>query len=219
MLKAYHLAKTYRHPIEPVSVFKNLSIEITKGESVAIVGESGRGKTTLLYSLSGLDHLDQGEIWVNGIRIDELPEQSLSLFRSKYFGFVFQHHFLLNDLTAFENALIPLRISKSMTKEKIEYVRYLFDHLNIGHRIHHRPEEMSGGECQRVAIIRALSNNPLIIFADEPTGSLDTKNAHYLEELLFTVLKEQQTTLLISTHNERLASHCNRIESIDQLEQ
>ncbi|MGL4388718.1 MAG: ABC transporter ATP-binding protein [Brevinema sp.] len=219
MLKAINLAKTYPHPIEPVSVFHNLSLNINKGQSFAIIGESGRGKTTLLYSLSGLDYIDSGEIWINEKRIDNLSEKKLSLFRSAHFGFVFQHHFLLNDLTALENALLPLRINNSITQEKIDYIKYLFERLNLAHRMHHQPEEMSGGECQRTAIIRALANKPLVIFADEPTGSLDSKNAHILEELLFELIKDHQTTLLISTHNERLAKYCDCIESIDQLEQ
>ncbi|MGL4394108.1 MAG: ABC transporter ATP-binding protein [Brevinema sp.] len=219
MLEAKNLSKIYLHPIEPVRVFNNLSLKVEKGQSLAIVGESGRGKTTLLYSLSGLDRLDGGEIWINSERIDHLSETKLSRFRSAHFGFVFQHHFLLNDLTALENALLPLRITNSITQEKIDYVEHLFERLNLAHRLHHQPEEMSGGECQRASVIRALANKPLVIFADEPTGSLDSNNAHLLEELLFELIKEYQTTLIISTHNERLAKYCDRMETIDRLEQ
>lgn len=219
MLSAKNISKTYPHPIESVRVLTNLSLEAKAGESIAIVGESGRGKTTLLYLLSGLDRIDQGEIFIQNTRIDNISEKELSCFRSKYFGFIFQHHFLMNDLTAFDNAIMPLRINNKLSKETKQYAEHLFEELNLSHRMHHHPEEMSGGECQRTAVIRALVNNPLMIFADEPTGSLDSENAHKLEEILFDILKKHNSTLIISTHNQRLATYCSRKVSIDELEQ
>ena len=214
-----NLSKSYDSPQGTVPVLANIFLDVNQGESIAIVGESGRGKTTLLYLLSGLDQADTGSILINGYHIDQLDETELALFRANNFGFVFQHHFLLNDLDALDNTLLPLRISKKFTEESMQEILELFHYFGLEKRLHHFPDELSGGEKQRISLIRALATKPLIIFADEPTGSLDKENAKLLEELLFELTKKQNTTLILSTHNTNLAQKCDKIYSIDDLEQ
>ncbi len=208
MIEVKNISKSFGD----ISILNNINFTIEEGESFAIIGESGRGKTTLLYLLSGLDYADSGSITILGEDITKLNEESSSLFRAKHFGFVFQHHFLLNDLDALENALLPLRVTKSLhLKDK---VLELFEFFGLQDRLHHFPDELSGGEKQRVAFIRALANDPAIIFADEPTGSLDKENADRLQELLLSKSK----TLILSTHNLDFAKQCNRCCTIDELE-
>ena len=214
-----NLSKSYDSPQGTVPVLANIFLDVNQGESIAIVGESGRGKTTLLYLLSGLDQADTGSILINSYHIDQLDETELALFRANNFGFVFQHHFLLNDLDALDNTLLPLRIAKKFTKESMQEILELFHYFGLEKRLHHFPDELSGGEKQRISLIRALATKPLIIFADEPTGSLDKENAKLLEELLFELTKKQNTTLILSTHNTNLAQKCDKIYSIDDLEQ
>ena len=214
-----NLSKSYDSPQGTVPVLANVFLDVNQGESIAIVGESGRGKTTLLYLLSGLDQADTGSILINDYHIDQLDETELALFRASNFGFVFQHHFLLNDLDALDNTLLPLRISKKFTEESTQEILELFHYFGLEKRLHHFPDELSGGEKQRISLIRALATKPLIIFADEPTGSLDKENAKLLEELLFELTKKQNTTLILSTHNTNLAQKCDKIYSIDDLEQ
>ncbi len=214
-----NLSKSYDSPQGTVPVLANVFLDVNQGESIAIVGESGRGKTTLLYLLSGLDQADTGSILINDYHIDQLDETELALFRASNFGFVFQHHFLLNDLDALDNTLLPLRISKKFTEESMQEILDLFHYFGLEKRLHHFPDELSGGEKQRISLIRALATKPLIIFADEPTGSLDKENAKLLEELLFELTKKQNTTLILSTHNTNLAQKCDKIYSIDDLEQ
>ena len=214
-----NLSKSYDSPQGTVPVLANIFLEVNQGESIAIVGESGRGKTTLLYLLSGLDQADTGNILINNHHIDQLNETELALFRAINFGFVFQHHFLLNDLDALDNTLLPLRIAKKFTEESTNEILELFHYFGLEKRLHHFPDELSGGEKQRISLIRALATKPLIIFADEPTGSLDKENSRLLEELLFELTKKQNTTLILSTHNINLAQKCDKIYSIDDLEQ
>ena len=213
-----NLSKSYDSPQGTVPVLANIFLDVNQGESISIVGESGRGKTTLLYLLSGLDQADTGSILINDYHIDQLDETELALFRASNFGFVFQHHFLLNDLDALDNTLLPLRISKKFTEESTQEILELFHYFGLEKRLHHFPDELSGGEKQRISLIRALATKPLIIFADEPTGSLDKENAKLLEELLFELTKKQNTTLILSTHNTNLAQKCDKIYSIDDLE-
>ncbi|MGL4366815.1 MAG: ABC transporter ATP-binding protein [Brevinemataceae bacterium] len=221
IISARNISKSYHHPQGnlKVKVLENLSFDAAQGESFALVGESGSGKTTLLYLLSGLDKPNQGEITIQNTKIENLSENELSLLRAEKFGFVFQHHFLLNDLDALENALLPLRINNKMTEDAVEQTKYLFERLGIQDRMNHEPKEMSGGECQRVAVIRALVNKPLIVFADEPTGSLDRGNAEILENILFDLTQTHSATLILSTHNQNLARKCTRHSTIEELEQ
>ncbi len=218
IIMATSLSKIYEHPQSSVSVFSNLNLNIPQGKSLAITGESGRGKTTLLYLLSGLEQASAGEVLIQGQDIQALSEEKLAHFRATYFGFVFQHHFLLNDLNALDNTLLPLRITKSLTKTTLEETKELFEYLKMGHRMNHRPDELSGGEKQRLAIIRALVHKPLVIFADEPTGFLDKENALNIEDLLFDIIKKQNATLILSTHNQKFAQKCDLQYTIDDLE-
>lgn len=219
MIYASNLSKLYSHQQGDITVFSHLSFSASQGESITITGESGRGKTTLLYLLSGLDQATTGDVFIDNHCITNMDETEKADFRAKFLGFVFQHHFLLKDLSAFENALLPLRIINKLNTQTITEVQELFDYFGLKDRMNHFPEELSGGEKQRIAVIRALSHKPLIVFADEPTGSLDQDNAYKLEELLFHKTKEQKMTLILSTHNKTLAQRCNKIYTIDELEQ
>lgn len=217
IISAHGLTKIYKYPSGDITVLKDTEFHAFKKESIAITGESGRGKTTLLYLLAGLDSIDSGSIEINGTRIDALSERKMAVFRSEEIGFIFQHHFLLSDLDALSNALLPLRITKQLTLTALERIKTLFEKLGIAQRMTHKPHELSGGERQRVAVIRALANNPSIIFADEPTGSLDKENALHLEEILFDLVHEQGKTLIVSTHSSRLAERSGRIIRIEDI--
>lgn len=217
IILAKNIIKNYYHQGN-ISVLKNVNLSVKQGISLAIKGESGRGKTTLLYLLSGLDRPTSGQIFIQNQRIDNLSEKELSRFRANTFGFIFQHHFLLNDLSALENALLPLRITNKLSPQKIQQTKDYFEYLGIAHRLTHEPKRLSGGECQKVAVIRALVHEPLIVFADEPTGSLDQQSAIQLEQLLFDLVEEKKMTLVISTHNQHIAKHCQISVTIDSLE-
>ncbi len=208
MIEVKNISKSFGD----ISVLNNINFTINEGQSFAIIGESGRGKTSLLYLLSGLDNADSGSITIFGEDITKFDEKQSSIFRAKHFGFIFQHHFLLNDLDALENALLPLRVTDSLHKK--DEVLELFEYFGLQDRLSHFPDELSGGEKQRVAFIRALANNPDIVFADEPTGSLDKKNADKLQELLLSKSK----TLVVSTHNLDFAKQCDCCYTIDELE-
>ncbi len=208
MIEVKNISKSFGD----ISVLNNINFTIDEGQSFAIIGESGRGKTSLLYLLSGLDNADSGSITIFGEDITKFDEKKSSIFRAKHFGFIFQHHFLLNDLDALENALLPLRVTNSLHKKN--EVLELFEYFGLQDRLSHFPDELSGGEKQRVAFIRALANNPDIVFADEPTGSLDKKNADKLQELLLSKSK----TLILSTHNLDFAKQCDCCYTIDELE-
>lgn len=217
IISACGLTKIYKHPSGNVTVLKDAAFHMFKKESVAITGESGRGKTTLLYLLAGLDSADAGTIELNGTRIDTLSESQMAIFRSEEIGFIFQHHFLLPDLDSLSNALLPLRITRRLTETATDRIKNLFKNLGLEHRMSHKPDELSGGERQRVAVIRALANNPSIIFADEPTGSLDKENALHLESILFDLVQKYGKTLVISTHSGRLAERSERIVRIEDI--
>lgn len=206
------ISKVYKTQVDEVSVLENLSISIGAGRAVAIMGESGRGKTTLLNILSGLDRPSSGEVFFNDERIDDLDESGLSEFRNQNVGFIFQHHYLLNDFNALENVLIPVRILKeTATDEDTERAKSLLNEVGLGSRITHYPDQLSGGERQRVAIVRALINEPTVIFADEPTGSLDRKNSGNVEEIMWRLKDEFKKTLVIATHNHDIAAKCDEI--------
>ncbi|MGC8770387.1 MAG: ABC transporter ATP-binding protein [Brevinematia bacterium] len=212
IIKAININKTYKTIVDEVCVFENINISIKKGEAVAVVGESGRGKTTLLNILSGLDKPTEGEVIFNDIRIDNLSEEEISDFRNKNIGFIFQHHYLLNDFNALENVLIPFKIRENKTDKVIlNYAKELLEMVGLKDRIYHYPDQLSGGERQRVAVARAIIHKPLVIFADEPTGSLDRKNAENVEKILWDLKKEFNITLVVATHSKEIASMCDRI--------
>ena len=206
MIKAEAIFKSYGE----LPVLKGVSLHINKGELISIVGASGAGKTTLLHILGTLDRLDLGTLEMNGSVISKLSEKKLAAFRNKNIGFVFQFHHLLPEFTALENVCIPGFIAGT-SKTKVETrAQELLSFLGLSERIHHKPGDLSGGEQQRVAVARALINNPAVILADEPSGNLDSATAKDLHQLFFKLRKEFDQTFVIVTHNEELANMADR---------
>jgi len=192
-------------------VLKGVNVDIAKGEIVSIAGPSGSGKSTLLHILGTLDIPDKGEVFLQGKRVNELKGKLLASFRNNNIGFVFQFHHLLPEFTALENVCIPAWIAGRKKRETEERAKELLNTLGVGERLEHKPNALSGGEQQRVAVARALINNPAIIFADEPTGNLDSANARELHQLFFDLRNQFRQTFLIVTHNEELAQMSDRI--------
>lgn len=207
MLSGKNITKNYG----PLQVLKGVDISIEKGEIVSIVGSSGAGKSTLLHILGTLDKPDKGEIFLNNQRIDKLNGKALASFRNKNIGFIFQFHHLLPEFTALENVCIPGWIAGRNKKETIARATELLVSLGLQDRLENKPHQLSGGEQQRVAVARALINNPAIVMADEPTGNLDSENAHDLHRLFIELRNKYQQTFLIVTHNEELAQMGDRI--------
>lgn len=193
-----------------VPVLKGVSLELAKGELVSIVGPSGAGKSTLLYIVSSLEKADKGQIFFKGMAIDQLNNQQLAQFRNTHIGFVFQFHHLLPEFTAIENIAIPGWIGKQDKKIVAKKALELLDFLGLADKKDKKPHQLSGGEQQRIAVARALINQPAIIFADEPTGNLDSENAHAMHELFLRLKKELNQSFLIVTHNEALAALSDR---------
>jgi len=210
ILKGKQLKKSYGD----LNVLKGIDIEIEKGEIVSIVGASGAGKSTLLHILGTLDNADEGELFIKEQNVISLNSNQVARFRNLNIGFVFQFHNLLPEFTALENVCIPGYIGKRNTKEVEEKSLQLLELLGIADRKNNKPSELSGGEQQRAAVARALINNPEIVFADEPSGNLDSKNANELHELFFKLRKELNQTFVIVTHNEHLAQMADRILEI-----
>ena len=194
-----------------VEVLKGVDIDIKKGEVASIVGPSGSGKSTLLHILGTLDKADMGTVNMNGSEINLLKGKALASFRNKHIGFVFQFHHLLPEFNALENVCIPGWLAGRRKNEVKEKAAELLRILGLSHRMDNKPNEMSGGEQQRVAVARALINNPDIIFADEPTGNLDSANAKELHQLFFELRDKMNQTFLIVTHNEELAKLSDRV--------
>ncbi len=207
MLIAKNIYKNYG----ALPVLKGVDIEITKGEIVSIAGSSGAGKSTLLHILGTLDSADKGEIFLDNERIDKLKGKKLASFRNTHIGFVFQFHHLLPEFTALENVCIPGWIAGRKRKEVMERAEELLNIFGLKDRGEHKPNELSGGEQQRVAVARALINNPSIVMADEPTGNLDSSNAKELHHLFIDLRQKFNQTFLIVTHNEELAQMSDRI--------
>lgn len=207
MLVAKNICKNYGS----LSVLKGVDIEIKKGEIVSIAGSSGAGKSTLLHILGTLDSADRGQIFLENEKVDNLKGKKLAAFRNTHIGFVFQFHHLLPEFTALENVCIPGWIAGRKKKEVTERASTLLQILGLKERGEHKPNELSGGEQQRVAVARALINNPSIIMADEPTGNLDSANAKELHNLFIDLRHRFQQTFLIVTHNEELAQMSDRI--------
>ena len=206
MLVAKDIQKAYGE----LPILKGVNLEVGKGEIVSIVGSSGAGKTTLLQILGTLDKPDSGILEIGGINPFKLSQKELSNFRNTSLGFIFQFHQLLPEFTAIENAILPALIGGKSKKEAEQLALPLLERLGIESRKTHKPSELSGGEQQRVAVCRALINNPKVIFADEPSGNLDTKNAKELHELFFQLRNEFNQTFVIVTHNEELAQMADR---------
>jgi lipoprotein-releasing system ATP-binding protein len=204
------LAKDIHKNYGQLSVLKGVDLTLNKGEIVSIVGPSGSGKSTLLHILGTLDRADKGAITINGQQVNGLNDKQLAGFRNKHIGFVFQFHHLLPEFTAIENVCIPGWINGRGKKEVAERAKQLLQSLGLGGRLENKPSALSGGEQQRVAVARALINDPQIIFADEPTGNLDSANARELHQLFFDLREKYNQTFLIVTHNEELAQMSDR---------
>lgn len=207
MIKAKNIHKSF----DTLEVLKGVDIEVHKGEIVSIVGPSGAGKTTLLQILGTLDRPDNGEIEVDGINFSQLSERELALFRNRHIGFIFQFHQLLPEFTALENVMIPALIAGTDAKTASRKSKELIDFLGLTNRLGHKPAELSGGEKQRIAVARALINQPSLILADEPSGSLDSKNRDELHRLLFDLRDKFGLTLVIVTHDKELALLSDRV--------
>ena len=188
-----------------LQVLKGIDLKIEKGEIVSIVGPSGAGKTTLLQIMCTLDKPDSGMVVINGTDVTKLKDRDISRFRNQHLGFVFQFHQLLPEFTALENVMIPALIDNRSQKETKERAKELLDFLGLSDRAEHKPNELSGGEKQRVAVARALMNKPSVILADEPSGSLDSKNKAELHQLFFDLRDQLGQTFVIVTHDEALA--------------
>jgi len=206
MLEAKNIHKSYND----LRVLKGIDLVINKGEIVSIVGASGAGKSTLLHILGTLDKPDEGALTVNGTSLHDISDNELAFFRNSNIGFIFQFHNLLPEFTALENVCIPGYIGRKPQREVEKRAKELLDMLGLSNRIDHKPSEMSGGEQQRTAVARALINSPLIVFADEPSGNLDSHNAEELHKLFFHLRKEFNQTFVIVTHNEVLAADTDR---------
>jgi lipoprotein-releasing system ATP-binding protein len=206
ILKAEHISKKYGD----LEVLKDISLSVESGEIISIVGASGAGKTTLLQILGTLEQPDSGVYELNGVAPFKFNSRQLSAFRNTEIGFIFQFHQLLPEFSALENAILPALIKGVAKKEAEDRAKELFDFLNLANRDHHKPSELSGGEQQRVAVARALMNSPKVIFADEPSGNLDTKNSKELHQLFFDLREKFGQTFVIVTHNEELANISDR---------
>ena len=206
MIKATNIQKRYGE----LEVLKGVSLEISEGEIVSIVGASGAGKSTLLHIIGTLDKPDSGTLSIKGIETGKLKDKQLSDFRNKAIGFVFQFHHLLPEFTALENVCIPAFIAGKSQSEAEEKAKELLQFLGLSERINHKPSELSGGEQQRVAVARALVNQPAVVLADEPSGNLDSQSAKDLHQMFFDLREKFNQTFVIITHNNELANMADR---------
>lgn len=211
MIKALSLHRSYSVGKKQVEVLHGLDLHIRRGEKVFLCGPSGAGKTTLMYTLAGLEAPQTGNVWIDGQDIYAMSLRQRALFRNKTMGFIFQNYMLMPELTALENASLATAVSG---EEATERVSRLLERVGLGHRLDHLPNELSGGEQQRVAIARALAHDPAVIFADEPTGNLDSRNGGQILDLLFELAEESGKTLVIVTHDAEIARRGDRILTI-----
>lgn len=208
MIRLSNVSKTVMSGPEKLTILHPMDLYIPRGQFVSIVGPSGSGKSTLLGLIAGLDSPTTGEIFLDGVNITRLDEDSLAELRGKKIGFIFQSFHLIPSLTAYENVLVPMEIAR--VRDAARRARQLLEAVGLSDRAHHYPWQLSGGEQQRVAIARAFSNDPAILLADEPTGNLDLKNGLHVFELLLELNRERGTTLVLVTHNEMLANRADR---------
>lgn len=211
ILQAIHLGKTVNTPSEELVLLRDINFAVNAGDSVAIVGTSGSGKSTLLGLLAGLDAPSSGDIQFDGRSLLALNEEEKAVLRAEKVGFVFQNFQLLPSLTALENVMLPLELRQADTHAQcLQQACDFLARVGLSQRLHHYPRTLSGGEQQRVAIARAFAGQPAVLFADEPTGNLDSKTAHQIADLLFALNHDSGTTLILVTHDERLAARCHQ---------
>ncbi len=201
LVELENVEKSYKTGGEALAVLRGISLEVEEGKVVSITGESGSGKSTLLNVIGGLDRPDGGTVTVGGRRVDVLSEEEITRYRSRAIGFVFQFHYLLRDFTALENVSLPAVIAGETRRAARERAAALLDEVKLSERMDHLPSELSGGERQRVAVARALVNRPLLVLADEPTGNLDEDNSRLVQDLLFRVVRDHGSTLVLVTHD------------------
>ena len=209
LVRVCDIVKQYISGEETLHVLKGLSFEIGRGISAAISGQSGSGKSTLLNILGGIEKADGGRVLVDGSEISGLPEKSLSVYRSRQVGFIFQFHYLLKDFTALENVMLPAYIAGMKKKDALEQARSLLSDVKLDDRRGHYPSQLSGGERQRVAVARSMINDPALILADEPTGNLDPDNSAAVAELLYAGAEKHGKTLIVVTHDETVAERAS----------
>lgn len=207
MIEIRNINKSYGS----LHVLRDISVDINQGEVVSIVGPSGAGKTTLLQMIGTLDRPDSGSIIYDGVDVLSMKGRNLAHFRNRNIGFVFQFHQLLPEFTALENVALPAMLGGTKQSEALKHAAELLQFLGLGERMNHKPAQLSGGESQRVAVARALINNPHVILADEPSGSLDTQNKQELHDLFFRLRDEMNQTFVIVTHDESLAKQADRV--------
>ncbi len=211
LLSASDVQKSFRIGRTALQVLRGVDVSISAGEFVALCGASGSGKTTLLHLLGGLDEPDRGSIRVGEIDLARMSRQTVARFRNKEIGFVFQAYHLLPELDALENVALPARMARRPVAEAEVRAKKLLARVGLAQRMEHRPNELSGGEQQRVAIARALINEPRLVLADEPTGNLDSATGEEIISLLADLHKEQEVTLIVATHDEKVAAHAERV--------
>jgi lipoprotein-releasing system ATP-binding protein len=205
IIRAVKLVKNYQSGTEILNILKDLDFEVPPGRTVAVMGKSGCGKSTLLNILGGLDRCDSGTVEVAGLEVSNLSEKDLTAYRSRRVGFIFQFHYLLRDFTAQENVMLPAYIGGMKKKEALEKAGALLDDLGLSERRNHFPSQLSGGERQKVAVARSMINDPDLILADEPTGSLDPQNSVSVTELLYSAAESRNKSLVVVTHDEKVA--------------
>ncbi|MFI3244098.1 MAG: ABC transporter ATP-binding protein [Akkermansia sp.] len=211
MIVAQNLHRSYTIGHNTIEVLHGLSLNVQRGEKVFLCGPSGAGKTTLMYTLAGLEEPQQGKVLIDGQDIYALGQRKRALLRNKMMGFIFQNYMLMPELTALENASLATAIAGVEATERVEA---LLERVGLGSRMNHLPNELSGGEQQRVAIARALAHQPSLLFADEPTGNLDSRNGNQILDLLFGLAEEAGTTLVLVTHDAQIASRGDRILTV-----
>jgi lipoprotein-releasing system ATP-binding protein len=210
LISAKNIRKTYPQGAEELVILRDLSLDIKKGEALAIVGASGAGKSTLLQILGTLDRPNSGELFFGGENLLTMKDEDVSRFRNERMGFVFQFHHLLSEFSALENVSLPLRVAGEGKSAAADQAAELLQMMGLGHRLTHYPNELSGGELQRVAIARALIRRPQILFADEPTGNLDSTNGQHVQELFFQLKQSFGLTLVVVTHDQNFARKFTR---------
>lgn len=215
ILQCRDLEKTYSSSSENLTIFKNLNLDVCRGEKLVIIGKSGSGKSTLLNIIGGLDSASSGSVVFEGKDITSMSEKDLTLFRKKSLGLIFQFHYLLKDFTALENIYLPAYMAGVPKKEAVEKAMSLIEKVGLADRASHIPSQMSGGERQRIAVARSLINDPDLILADEPTGNLDPLNAENIGELLFSLSEQFNKTLILVTHDMSLAERGSRVCTIE----